>query len=68
MNAANLSDDMVISLADYVQHFAGGLRKATVKRLIAKDELPAVRLSPRRLGIRVGAMRQYQKARETGAN
>lgn len=60
---AALADDDYISIRDAARLKGIGLN--TVKRMMTRGELPFVRLSPRRIGIKLGVARQpYQPTQE----
>jgi len=63
----SLSDDQVLTFAEWCA--LNGISPRTGRRILCGPDGPAiVWLSPRRFGIRVGANRQWQQAREKEAH
>ena len=59
----SLSDDQVLTFAEWCA--LNGISSRTGRRILESPDAPLiVRLSPRRIGIRVAANRAWQHARE----
>lgn len=62
---ANFQDEAVISLNEFAR--LANISLTTARRLRSRGELPIIKLSPRRIGLRIGRAKQWLREREIAA-